>query len=189
MAGPDHPNGKYVPKAWRRTTGRDRLRDAKSARDPLGPPSINNRSADLSANVIVLKASPRDRVYREINDGRRGSRPLASTRITSSAITCSSSVAMTKAAIRLDPLLVLSALLSFAQASISKPSQASRSHTMARICGWFSPIPAVNTIASTPPSVTARANSPLMRNVNISIACRACGRFAPSCKPTAISNG
>ena len=36
MAGPDHPNGKYVPKAWRGTTGRDRLRDAKSARDPLG---------------------------------------------------------------------------------------------------------------------------------------------------------
>ena len=36
MAGPDYPNSQYVPKAWRRTTGRDRLRDAKSARDPLG---------------------------------------------------------------------------------------------------------------------------------------------------------
>ena len=54
----------------------------------------------------MLKASPRDRVYREVNDGRPRLTPFCfNTDKASSAITCSSSVAITKTAIWLDPLL------------------------------------------------------------------------------------
>ncbi|KGW27252.1 hypothetical protein Y602_2321 [Burkholderia pseudomallei MSHR733] len=64
--------------------------------------------------------------------------PLAqacSTDAASRAITCSSSVGTTSTATRLPSRLTVSALRAFACASSSTPSQRSRSHTAARVCG------------------------------------------------------
>ena len=69
-----------------------------------------------------------------------------STSWASSAITHCSSVGMTKAATRLEAVLIFASFLALAAASIPTPSHANCSHTAARICGWFSPTPAVSAV-------------------------------------------
>ncbi|CAM8850322.1 hypothetical protein NCW_05386 [Burkholderia pseudomallei] len=64
-----------------------------------------------------------------------GRRQACSTDAASRAITCSSSVGTTSTATRLPSRLTVSALRAFACASSSTPSQRSRSHTAARVCG------------------------------------------------------
>ena len=48
--------------------------------------------------------------------------------------------------VRLEAVLIFASFLALAAASIPTPSHANCSHTAARICGWFSPTPAVSAV-------------------------------------------
>lgn len=94
----------------------------------------------------------------------------------SAAITCSSSVGITSTARRLAGLLMTVRFSAFAAGSRSMPSHIRRVQISALIAGWCSPIPAVNTNASSPPSVEAsRETSPATLKQNSSIASFASG--------------
>lgn len=87
------------------------------------------------------------------------------------AITCSSSVGITRTVRRLAGLLMTGRLPAFASGSRSMPSHISRVQISALIAGWCSPMPAVNTNVSRPPRVVpSRAISPAILKVNSSIA-------------------
>src|SRR5262249_52273190 len=71
------------------------------------------------------------------------------------AIMSSSLVGITHARTRLGPVLMRGPPRALAAASSSTPSHAAPWHTRSRMTAAFSPIPPVNTIASSPPSAAA----------------------------------
>ena len=73
------------------------------------------------------------------------------------AIISSSLVGITQAETRLPAREIRGAVRAFASRSSSMPSQADASQIRSRISAEFSPMPAVNTSASIPPSTAASA--------------------------------
>ncbi|AIV65386.1 hypothetical protein X993_5054 [Burkholderia pseudomallei K42] len=127
-------NRRSIASALRRAIALvSRARGPKSGRRrACAPPAAMPRArpgglGTLRARRLAMRADAALRSH--------GRRQACSTDAASRAITCSSSVGTTSTATRLPLRLTVSALRAFACASSSTPSQRSRSHTAARVCG------------------------------------------------------
>ena len=116
-----------------------------------GAPAIVDRAGPRSDSA----AGPSGMGVLEVTVATSRAVGLASRRRACRAMVSSSSVRTTHAETRLRSVVMRGPPAAFACGSSSTPSQAAPRQTRSRIAGAFSPMPAVNTMASRPPSAAA----------------------------------
>ena len=125
---------------------------------PLRPHERARAAVGDAVSLAMPTTSPRFPV-RSTMVSCDGSFRAAETVRASSAIICSSSVGITRAAIRLSAASISVAFASIGGGIVDRDAEPSQSVgiSASRICGWCSPMPAVKTMPSSPPSVVASA--------------------------------